>query len=240
MGHGDISPYFRAFFLEPASTSGPRRSSRRRSCVRHRATLVVCWSRSASWGGDGAHSRGGPDVPLQQPRFVARPAPLWRRVCHYPRNREGVNAVAHLGFFPRRTWIYHEDDAGVPDRAGVGWCLLPGCTHHAVAAYPTARRGGRRNAGFCGVVGGGRHGGAGGRSSVHRGVSGQQPLEPDFRLQRLRPPYGQRVGQCRRRRRHRDQPLGPDRPDPSLRNRDGQPESPGSSRRPCSCWQSAW
>ena len=54
-----------------------------------------------------------------------------------------------------------------------------------------------------GLVGGGRAAHPGRRPALHRRVAGQQPAQPDLRLQRLRPPHGQRERQRGRRRRGR-------------------------------------
>ena len=84
--------------------------------------------------------------------------------------------------------------------AGAGRRLLPGCTYHAVGAAPPARCRGRRNGGIGGMVGGGRHGRACRGPPIHRRVTGQQPVEPNLRVQRVRPAHRQRDWQRRRRR----------------------------------------
>ena len=55
-------------------------------------------------------------------------APLRGRLRHDPCHRQGVHPLAHLGLFPCRAWIYHQNDASVPDCAGVG--RLPTSLQH--------------------------------------------------------------------------------------------------------------
>ena len=70
------------------------------------------------------------------------------------------------------------------------------------------------------------------RPPLHRRLAEQQPLEPDLRLQRLRAPDRQRVGQRRRWRCTHRQPVGPDRSDPHVQRRFRWPDLVAAPGRP--------
>ena len=77
------------------------------------------------------------------------------------------------------------------------------------------------------LVGRDRRAVPGGRPSVHRRLAEQQRLEPDLRLQRLRPADRQRDRQRRRRRRRHGGHVGRDRADPAVQRRASAARSPG-------------
>ena len=88
---------------------------------------------------------------------------------------------------------------------------------------------GHRRRGCRGLVGGDRRSDASRGSPLRRWIPEQQHLEPDLRLQRLRPDHGKRVGQCGWRTCRR-QHVGPDGHHPSVQCRVRQHDVVAASR----------
>ena len=131
---------------------------------------------------------------------------------------------------PRRFRVHHQDAAGLPRRAR----LRPRLPDRR-AAHARRRLVQLLVAGVALVVSA-----CGGwspcmavpasRPPVHRRLAEQQPLEPDLRLQRLRAPHRQRVGQRRRGAAARRGRWGADRVAPHVQHRRSAARSPGCSR----------
>ena len=180
------------------------------AAVRDRAPLVLAGRGLGRGRGARVESGRGADVPVQQSRRAARAAARRRRVRDDACARVGPHHVAAARVLVRRLRLPGEDVAGAARRARVR-SRLP--LRRAAAARPAhrparARRG--RAHRVRGLVDRGGAADAGVRAAVRRRIAGQQPVEPDLRVQRLRPAHRQRDRQRGREHAGR-RAVGPDR-----------------------------
>ena len=181
----------------------------------------------------GAHPRGRHDVPLQQPRRPAGTAAHRGDLRHHARPREGADQVARPRRRADRVRLHHQNDAGLPDPPRHGGRLPAGRADRLVAPGLADLPHGCLRAGGGRLVGGHRRADAGGRPALRRRVAEQQHPQPDLRLQRLRPPRRQRVGQrgrwtCRR------EHVGPDRLHPPVQRGVREHDVVAAARAPSS------
>ena len=187
--------------------------------LRHGPALVHARGRPAGRRRAGAHPDLRAHVPLQQPRRAARAAADRRRVRHGPGARGRVDPLAPPGLHPGRLRLPDEDAPGPAGGPGLRARLPDRRSDAAAAPAGPADRSRRRAAGVGRLVGRHRRADPGVGPPLHRRLAGQQPAQPDLRLQRPRPADRQRGRQRRRRRRAGRGTLGPDRMDPHVQRR---------------------
>ena len=199
VGHGAFGADLRLLELEHARTPSPGRCRLSRDPLRDGQALVRRAGRPAGRRGLGVDTRGGADVPLQQPRRAARAASRRERLHPHPCAREGRNPLARGHRSAARFCLLGQDDAGLHRGSGVLLRVPSRGAHVAGSAHQAARgvhRGpgrGRR------LVGDDSRALAGRVAADDRWLARQQHLEPDLRLQRIRPAREQRCGRKWRR-----------------------------------------
>ena len=130
------------------------------------------------------HAGGGAHVPLRQPRRAPGAAAHHRHLRHGAGDRSGQDEVARARCNPGRVRIPDQDAPGLPGRPRLRPRLPAGRAGLAATADRSARNRPRDHGRRVGLVGRDRAADPRGGPAVHRRIAGQQPSQPDLRLQR--------------------------------------------------------